>query len=172
MRAAARLSPRGQRPLLRELGTYLKGVADMRDIDSNSVYVVSLGRGRDTGWSMTYVEVVEEYNRYFYPAAGKGWPKVPPNYIAFRYDGRLQSIRHVDDYTVATDMSDFFPGVPSNDWDPHFVVSLGPAIVPSQSVPNGGAIRRAMRAWADIDLLLTAPSISDALARTKGRRSA
>ena len=38
-------------------------------------------------------------------ASGKTWPKVPPNDMASRYDGRLQSIHHVDDRDFETDIS-------------------------------------------------------------------
>lgn len=86
---------------------------------------------------------------------------MPPNYIAFRYSGRLQSIHHVDDYVIATEMSEVLP-VPPTTWEPHFVLTLGPAIRPPQDTPTGSRIRRAARIWADIDLLLTSPSISEA----------
>jgi hypothetical protein len=55
---------------------------------------------------------------------------MPPNYIAFRYGGQLRSINHVDDYVIATEMSDVLP-VPPTLWDPHFVLTLGPAIRPA-----------------------------------------
>jgi len=58
-------------------------------------------------------------------------------YVAFRYHGRLQSIHHVDEYTIAQDMSPFVPGAPeTSDWDPHFLMTLGPAIRPDHEVPT------------------------------------
>jgi hypothetical protein len=170
--AAAHSRRPAERRLLQELSRYLWGVADMRETESNQVYVVSLGRRRDEGWPIDFVQVVEQHSRYFYPASGMRWPKVPPNYMAFRYAGRLQSVRHVDDYTIATDMSAFFPGVPSGEWEPHFVLSLGPPIVPDHPVANGPSIQRSSRVWADIDLLLTAPTISDAWRESKARARA
>jgi hypothetical protein len=170
VRRARRADRSTSRLWLTELDHYLMGVTDMRDIDSNSVYVVSLGGNGPDGWPINFIEVVTQLGRYFFPATGKSWPKQPPNYIAFRFDGRLQAIHHVDDYVIATDMSTVLP-VPPTTWEPHFVLTLGPAIRPGQVVPTGDRIRRSARVWADIDLLLTAPTISDALLRTQERRT-
>jgi hypothetical protein len=168
--AAASAAGLAERRLLRELATYLRGVADMRDTESNRVYVVSLGSRMDEGWPMNNIQIVEEYDRYFFPASGKRWPKVPPNYLGFRYGGRLRSIRHVDGYVIDTDMSRHFPGVPSREWEPHFVLTLGPPISPDHDVPNGRSIQQSNRVSADIDLLLTASSITEAWELSKQRR--
>lgn len=168
---AVRSGPLAERRLLRELATYLATVADMRDIDSNRAYVVSLSGGTIEGWPMSMRSVVEDHHRYFFPVGRGGWPKVPPNYMAFRYDGRLQSIHHVDDYAIGTEMGQFLPGVPPTGWDPHYVVTLGPSIRPAHEVRNGPLVKRAMRTWIDIDLLLTRPTITDALRATRERRS-
>jgi hypothetical protein len=65
---------------------------------SNRVFVVSLG-GKGDGWKITYRDVVEQKNQYFFPV-GSRWPDPPPNYLAFRYDGNLQSIHHVKSYAT------------------------------------------------------------------------
>lgn len=167
----AKAGPHAERRLLRELATYFSSVADMRDIDSNQAYVVSLSRGTIGGWPMSLVAVVEDHRRYFFPVGRGGWPKIPPNYMGFRYDGRLQSIHHVDDYAIATEMSQHLPGVPATGWDPHYVLTLGPPIRPAAEVRNGPSIMRAMRTWIDIDLLLTSTTITEALKATRERRS-
>lgn len=46
--------------------------------------------------------------------------------MAFRYDGCLQSIHHVDDYDVVSDIGGPFPGVPPAEGDPHYLHTLGP----------------------------------------------
>lgn len=160
-----------ERRLLRELATYFASVSDMRDIDSNQAYVVSLSWRSIQGWPMSFVSIVEDYRRYFFPVGRGGWPKIPPNYLAFRYDGRLQSIAHVDDYVISTDIAEFFPGAPQAEDDPHFVLSLGPPIRPAATVKNGPSVQRSMRTWADIDLLLTSETITDAMKATKARHS-
>jgi hypothetical protein len=169
---AGRSGPLAERHLLRELATYLRGVADMRDTNSNSVYVVSLGSRTGGNWTVNNIQIVEDHDRYWFPASGKNWPKVPPNYLAFRYWGRLQSIRHVDGYVIDTDPSRHLAVAPSEEWEPHFFFTLGPAIRPDHEVPTGRRIQRSARVWVDIDLLLTAPTISDALELTKQRHAA
>ena len=77
----------------------------------------------------------------------------------------------MDDYAISTDMSGFFPGVPPTDWAPHYVLTLGPPIFPGHEVRNGPSIMRNARGWIDIDLLLTSPTITDALKATRVRRS-
>jgi len=162
-----------QRKLAAELAMYLQGVADMRDTDSNSVFVVSLGTWSfGPAWKITAIQIVEDHSRYFFPASGKNWPKTPPNYVAFRYWGRLQSIHHVDDYTIAQDISPYLPGAPdTSEWEPHFLLTLGPAIHPQHDVPTGRGIQRSARVWVDIDLLLTCATITEALQATKSRRN-
>jgi hypothetical protein len=76
------------------------------------------------------------------PALGpaKGWPHTPPNYIAFRFDGRLQQVRHVDRYEVVTRPHDYIPEIiPQADWsdEPHFLYTLGPPIVPRSPCSTG-----------------------------------
>lgn len=168
---AAGQGPLAERRLLRELATYLRGVADMRDTNSNSVYVVSLGSRMGEGWPVNNIQIVEDHDRYWFPASGKNWPKVPPNYLGFRYYGRLQSIRHVDAYVIDTNPARHLAVAPSQEWDPHFFFSLGPPIRPNHEVPTGRRIQRSARVWVDIDLLVTAPTISDALELTKQRRA-
>lgn len=168
---AGQQGPLAERHLLRELATYLRGVADMRDTNSNSVYVVSLGSRMGEGWPFNNIQIVEDHDRYWFPASGKNWPKVPPNYLGFRYYGRLQSIRHVDGYVIDTDVTRHLPEAPSQEWEPHFFFTLGPPIRPDHEVPTGRRIQRSARVWVDIDLLLTAPTISDALELTKQRRA-
>lgn len=169
---ARRGGPLAGRRLAAELATYLRGVADMRNIESNSVYVVSLSTSAFPGWSITTVDIIEKFGRYFFPGTGKNWPKTPPNYVAFRYYGRLQSIHHVDDYTIAQDMRPFFPGAPdTSDWDPHFLMTLGPAIRPDHEVKTGKGIVRSARVWVDLDLLLTSSTITEAAELSRRRRA-
>jgi hypothetical protein len=82
-----------EKRILRELSTYLRGLMTMQKQTSNMVYVVSLGTER-TDWSgtLTPVEIVTHKNVYFCQIGG-GYPKEPPNYLGFRWYGRLQQIR-------------------------------------------------------------------------------
>jgi hypothetical protein len=160
-----------ERRLVRELATYLKGVASMRDLHSNSVYVVSLTTKES--WEvpgLTNAEIVEQRRLYWYPAGDTGgWPKTPPNYVGFRYRGKLQSIHYIEDYIISSNLAEDVEGAVETDDRLRFVFSLGPPITPAHEVRTGSRIFRSMRVWVDIDLLLTEPTISDALEKTRAR---
>lgn len=55
----------------------------------------------------------------------------------------------------------FIPEIPDEEWEPHFIYTLGPAIKPSKIVKNGPGVRRAARVWAMLDLLLTSDTITE-----------
>lgn len=153
---------------LRTFVEYVGGLLEMEMRYSNRVFVVSLG-GKGEGWSISYREVVEKKNRYFFPV-GNRWPDPPPNYLGFRYEGRLQSIHHVKSYNTFTKPSELFPEAPADvEWGLHYCVELGPAMRPAHPVPNGPRIRMSNRVYCFLDTLLTCPTISDALTETESR---
>lgn len=153
---------------LRTFCDYVGGLLEMEMRYSNKVFVVSLG-GRGEGWSISFRDVVEKKNRYFFPV-GNRWPDPPPNYLAFRYDGKLQSIHHVKSYVTFTRPSELFPEAPkSQEWPLHYCVELGPAIKPPNDVRNGPRIVRSNRVYCFLDTLLTNGTISDALTETESR---
>ncbi len=161
-----------EKRLLRDLSRYLKGLMTMQDVNSNLVYVVSLGTEiEDTG--MSYREVVVDYDTYFCPVGGGsgGWPKEPPNYLGFRFDGKLQQVRHVESYRITDDNhAGFEPLKGKVDWsnERHWVFSLGPVMSPSHEVRTGNLFR-AQRVWVALDLLLTCETIAEARDKTKLR---
>ena len=107
--------------------------------------------------------------KYFHPLGGNGWPKEPPNYIAFRYYGQLQSIHHIEDYVVTKNLHDEIPEMPVSDGTvDFFVYKLGPAIVPTKVVKTGN-IYASGRKWAMLDTLLTADTIAEACNISKAR---
>lgn len=155
--------------LLRNLRDFIMGVLLMQTINSNRTYVVALSW--DTfGGTTTFIEVVEKFGRYFHPI-GPGWPAEPPNYIAFRWGGRLQSIHHIEHYEIITDFNPHFPDVPAAATEPHYLYQLGPAFRPGQEVRTGNIFRNG-RVWAHLDLLLTAATIAEARDLTKAREEA
>lgn len=157
--------------MLGQLQTYLRRIVAMQNQESNLVYVVALGTGTPEGFNISWQRIVTEKRRYFHPATGEGkWPKEPPNYIAFRYGGHLQSIHHVDSWKIVENMHAEIPEILAAKWEPHYLYELGPAIVPSQAVKTGNIFRNA-RTWAMLDLLLTCDSISGAAELTRKRRS-
>lgn len=140
----------------------------MQNIDSNWVYVVSLGSGTPEGWAISWIDIVNKRSKYFHPVAGGGWPKEPPNYIAFRYYGKLQSIHYIEGYEVVTDMHSKIAEIPKEEWSPHFLYTLGPAFGPHKEVKTG-AIYPNGRVWCMLDTLFTCSTISAARDVSKKR---
>lgn len=153
---------------LRTFSVYVGGLMGMEMKYSNRVFVVSLG-GKGDGWQITFRDVVEQKRQYFFPV-GLRWPDPPPNYLAFRYDGKLQSIHHVESYTTFSQPHVLFPEAPKDQvWPLHYCVELGPPIRPPHEVRNGPRIQRSSRVWCFLDTLLTNKTISDALTETEKR---
>lgn len=161
-----------ERHLGAQLAVYLHGVSDMRDTNSNKVWVVPLATNAWDGWpaDLTPIAEIERYRVYHYPSEGS-YPKVVPNYIGFRYGGCLQSIHHVDDYEVVDSPFGYVPGAPQLQWEmPNFLLHLGPPMKPAQRVATGGLFGSA-RHTADLDLLLTSETVAEAVELTKKRRA-
>ena len=163
----AKLAARSQRNashaekrLLGELLTYLRGIMTLQNLESNWVYVVSLGSGIPKGWGISWINIVEKRLKYFHALGGR-WPKEPPNYIAFRYRGKLQSIHHIQSAEVFTNPHSKFKEIPDTDWGPHFLYSLGPGFAPAHEVPMGKLYPNG-RNWCMLDTLFTSATISEA----------
>jgi len=168
-----------EKRLLKQLCTYFGRVTTMQNQNSNEVYVVSLGTTKIAG-KYTSINILEEFGKYSHPVGGnrKGWPVEPPNYIAFRYRGALQSIHHVEAYTI---IENYYPHLPvpkhSYTGDPLYLYTLGEAIKPTHRTPTNdpqkhySPIVRSARTWCFIDLLLTCGSIAEAAAKTKEREN-
>jgi len=158
-----------QKHLLNEFALYLGGIMTMQNKDSNKVYVVAISRNTIDDTGIRWTDIIDS-NHYFCPIGINGWPKEPPNYIAFRYDGKLQTIHHIEGYTVTKNMHDVIDFMPDVDWETdHFIFDLGPAIVPNKVIRTGKGIYRNGRVWAAIDLLLTCDTITEARDKTKER---
>ena len=148
--------------MLKELMRYLGGIMTMQAKESNWVYVVSLSTEKPENCDLTWIELVEKKMKYFHPFGINGWPKEPPNYIGFRYGGRLQSIYHIESYSITKNIHDEIEEMPNvEDEYEHFVYSLGKPIIPSKVVKTGN-IYASGRKWAMIDTLLTADTIHEA----------
>lgn len=168
VKSASRSGERAEQRVLSEFLTYLETAMPVQDQESNLVFVVSLSTGAPARSAISWIDIVEKKRCYFHPV-GDGWPKEPPNYIAFRYFGKLQSIRHIDKYVVGTDPHQFVPEMRRRRWDPHFFYTLGRPIRTEREVRTGKLFRNG-RVWAALDLLLTCRSISKARDETDRRR--
>lgn len=155
---------------LQEYSTYLSKLTSMDREQSNLTYCVSLSRTKVPNSEVSFLDVVYKYNCYFYPYSSKsGWPLEAPNYIAFRFDGRLQSIHKVEAFTVNDNLHQSMPEVFSDTSpDVHFFLQLGPAIKPGKVVKNG-SIWPNGRYWCMIDTLLTCNTVEEARDISKER---
>lgn len=158
-----------EKRLLEQLRIYLRRIVNMQNQESNMVYVVSLGSNIPEGCSISWIDIVEKKKCYFYPV-GKGWPS-PPNYLGFRYKGKLQRIHHVESWKIVDDLHSDISEIPDGLWQgSHYICTLGPAIVPKNDVKTGN-VYPSGRIWAMLDLLLTSKTISAARDLTQKRLS-
>lgn len=158
-----------QKNLLKELMKYLKGIMTMQSKESNWVYVVSLANSKPENCELTWIEIVEKKMKYFHPFGTNGWPKEPPNYIAFRYGGQLQSIHHIERYVITKNLHSEIIEMPDvQNKNEFFVYSLGEAIIPSKTVKTGKVYASGHK-WAMLDTLLTANTIYEASEISKQR---
>ncbi|VTU24954.1 hypothetical protein SRS16CHR_03562 [Variovorax sp. SRS16] len=140
----------------------------MERLTDNKVFVVSLGLSPMVeGGSHTWIDVVEQDGSYFHPV-GHHWPVQPPNYIGFRYSGKLQSVHHIDSFQIADDLTVINPLWVKND-RANFVYRLGPAMRPAREIKNGNVVR-AMRVWCAIDTLLSGQFDTLSAARDETQR--
>jgi hypothetical protein len=167
---ARSIGSHSEKRIIDELLTYIRGLMSMQNLDSNWVYVVALAQGKPKGWDISWIDIVENRHRYFHPLGGGrgGWPKEPPNYIAFRYNARLQSIHHIEGYEVFTNPHEKFPEIPEKKWPPHFLYKLGRAFGPANEVRTGKIYPNG-RVWCMLDTLFTEETISDARDLSKRR---
>lgn len=147
--------------LLTELADYLETSMKPKSKQPNKVFVVSLSSEQPKNWKISWIDVIKKKQLYFFPFDAKRWPKEPPNYIAFRYSGRLQSIHHVQSYERVYDMHEKISEIPTGEVTHCFLCQLGPAFTPNHEVRTGD-IHRSCKVWCFLDTLLTSKTISAA----------
>lgn len=164
---AHKTSNKSEKRLLKELNTYLKKVVSMVDKNSNKVFCVVLSSKKEVWSRLSFVDIVRKKGLYYYPF-DKGWPSDPPNYIAFRYQGKLMSIHHVDDDDIVTKLPEAFG--PSQPHEPHVLLKLGKPFKPSHEVKNG-KIYPSQHLRFDLDTIFTSKTIREARDLTDKRDS-
>jgi hypothetical protein len=111
---------------------------------------------------------VEKDHCYFHPV-GNHWPVQPPNYVGFRYHGKLQTVHHISSFSVVHNLAScntLWPKTETN----HFVYRLGPPMRSPKEM-RGGMVFRSARVSCAIDTLLSGEykTLSDARDETKRR---
>lgn len=141
---------------------------DPRDLKDNRAYVISLSRDsmkRDRNY--TWADVIEEDKHFFHPL-GEGWPDKPLRYIAFIYDGELQSVHHIASCRIESDLSAINENWPKSDTR-HVLYKLGPAKKPPKTVKKGRILDKPCRCAIDTLLSGTCKTVTEAAAETKKR---
>ena len=169
----AKTGPHASRRLLREVSSYLEGAARMQNVSSNWAYCVPLGRGQRTGYQVDFLDIPTKHLRYHHPYGKGNWPKVPPNYMAFRWGGKVRQFHHVEAASVVDDAADAMPDLvdPGIAVGPHAVYELGPAIQLPNPLPYG-KLHNSAHVWVMTDLLFTQPTLREAMAASQARRRA
>jgi hypothetical protein len=167
---AARARSHGRERLwLSELRDYLGKAIRMRDPADCWTYCVAISTSKPGGGgSRTFRDFVTSESCYFHPYGwGSGWPSTPPNFLAFRWDGRVQRIHRVTSSEIIPSLQELQPDIPA-DKDttrPHALYRLGRPL-PVLPVPSGGKYRAA-RVWFLLDQLLTSQTLTEAIRNSK-----
>ena len=172
----ARRGVRGvERQWLDQMEDYMGAATSRRPVTDSLAYCVVISN--DPFGDVSFRDYVENQRVYFHPVAGNGWPSVPPNFLAFRWDNAVRQVNRVTDYEIVARLSDRFPAVEHDEsassrppWGAHVVYRLGPDIpLPDGAIPSGpaGVNLRAQRFWVLLDQLLTQPTVVDAREATK-----
>lgn len=153
---------------LKECAKHLKGYISMTSPINNLAYCVVLADKNIGSDDYTWADVVEKDRKYFHPVGGN-YPKIPPNYIAFRKGGELLSVHHIDTFDVVNNLNSVHPKWPETNLD-HYVYDLGSPMKPTQTMKNGG-IHNVGRYWCALDTLLSGDckTIKDARDETERR---
>ncbi len=103
---------------------------------------------------------------YFHPFGVDGWPKDPPNFLAFRWANQVQRIHRVTGSEVIPNLAARWPDSPldADTERPHVAYELGP-VLPGAPIPSGFNYR-ASRLLVLLDQLLVGPTLQDALTNT------
>lgn len=159
--------PNKEKVILRQFKEYLEEVVIMDNQESNKVYVVSLSNDIPSWSELSWKDIVCKKMHYFFPQE-KNWPKIPPNYIAFRSGGKLLSIHHVEKYEVVRDVHQYIPEIKKNEVKNMFLLWLGRGFEPRKELPNG-KIWSNGRVWCMLDTLFTSKTIKEACDISKKR---
>ena len=164
----ARRATRGaERFWLTELDDYLKRVVHVVDPSDMWTYCVVVS-GAQYG-PFTFRQWVQDERVYFWGFGwGHGWPKEPPNFLAFRWDNYVQQVNRVISHEIVDSLRTrwAWPAGASDDSErPHVVCNLGPPLR-MEAVPTGRSYR-ATRMWVLLDQLFTTSTLAEALEATE-----
>lgn len=168
--SAAREQARGgERAWLNEFTEYLRKAVSMRDFANSWTYCVAVTNYYPGGGgTRTFRDFLTHDQCYFHPYGwGNGWPKTPPNFLAFRWGNQVQRLHRVISSEVIPSLQSRWADIPAEDGtdQPHMLYHLGPPI-PGPPFPSDGNYRAA-RVWFVLDQLLVTGSLREAIRLSK-----
>jgi hypothetical protein len=124
--------------------------------------------------AITFRDYVLHERVYFHPFGGNNtWPKIPPNFLCFRWGGRVRQVNRVKRFEVVPQLSDRWPAITREEDSsgPHIIYDLGPDI-PIPEISTRGTYANG-RVRCLLDQLLVQPTLADAVRASKelGARS-
>jgi hypothetical protein len=147
----------------------LERAIKVRDPADSWTYCVAVSNGKPgAGGARTFRDYVLTEACYFHPYGwGAGWPKTPPNFLAFRWNGNVQRVHRVSSAEIIPNLQTAWADIPRDEetTKPHVLYHLGPAL-PGTPIPNGGRYR-ASRLWFILDQLLVSSTLAEAYERSR-----
>lgn len=155
---------------LDQLEEYMGKATSKRPITDSLAYCVVISEQQFGG--ISFRDYVQDQHVYFHPFASGGWPSVPPNFLAFRWNNAVRQLNRVIDYEIVGHLDERFASVTREEsGGPHVVYRLGPDIpLPGDAVPSGRNLRNT-RFWLLLDQLLTQPTVVEAHAASEALRA-
>lgn len=149
-----------ERLWLDELETYMGTMTSRRPADDQWVFCVVVADSLFGG--VNFRDYVTQQRRYFHAYGGNnGWPKRPPNLLAFRWGGRIRQVNRVEHFDIVADLRDTWPAMTPEEADvAHVIYQLGPDI-PIPDISTTGTYANA-RVWCLLDQLLIQPTLKTA----------
>jgi hypothetical protein len=158
----------GERAWLNEFNEYLREAVKVRDPADSWTYCVAVNTYGVGGGDRSSRDFLAVEQCYFHPHGwGQGWPKAPPNFLAFRWNNQVQQLHRVASSEVIPSLQSRWPDIPvayGSD-KPHVLYHLGPPL-PGTPFPSGGNYRAA-RVWFVLDQLLVSGSLREAIRLSK-----
>ncbi len=154
-----------ERGWLNELEIYMGTATSTRAPEDNQVFCVVVSDTLFGG--LTFRDYVMHERAYFHPYGGNnGWPKVPPNFLCFRWEGQVRQVNRVERFEVVPSLTSRWPAMTREEApQPHIVYELGPDI-PIPHIKTAGTYANG-RVWCFLDQLLTLPTLIEACNRSK-----
>jgi hypothetical protein len=160
-----------ERHWLDEFASYIRRA--VRVVDAADMWTYCVVVSNERLGERTFRQYVLDEGVYFHPFGwGHGWPKQPPNFLAFRWDNTVQRVHRVVAHEVVESLRVRWADIEEgSDGDrPHVIHTLS-APLRFDPLPTGRSYR-ASRMWVLLDQLFTAASLEEALLGTDTLRRA